>query len=540
MTALHADKILLSECVFTANTLQPFAGAVAIKGDTIIGVGKAEEVARYRGPDTEVLDFGDATILPGFNDSHVHFSQAATTWDPDFCIPLFDCLTKNQCIERIADFAAAHPDSPWVYGFGWGATAPWELETPPTAADLDAIDAVRPICMVHFTGHNIWCNSRALELAGIDCGTPDPEGGEIVRDADGNPTGFLVEEASHPVGALALNVPNLASSLRKLMATFVSQGITSVGDVFPREVSNDVYATYGEMERKGDMLLRVTFFPSLLDVDEVAGLRDTYCSDWVRVGGVKQLMDGILEAGTAWMIDPYVDSDDHFGAPNLTEEQFEHFVMKADAAGLAVRAHCIGDATARMVIDVHERVQRVHGKKGLRHCLEHLETAQASDLERMAALDLCACIQPLHSVYGQNESAYEQYIGDRANHTWRFADMLKMGIHIGISTDFPAAASSNPMDVLQGAMTRALPDGSHVDSYQVDQVLTMGEALQAMTRGSAYVETFEHRVGTLEEGKLADIVVMDRDLFAIEDTLSIHEASPQMTMVGGAVVFQAE
>lgn len=539
MTALTADKILLSESVFTANTLQPFAGAVAIKGDTIIGVGKADEIARYRGPETEVLDFGDATILPGFNDSHLHFPSAAATWDPDFCVPLFDCVTKEECLERIAAFAAAHPDNPWVYGFGWGATVPWELETPPTAADLDAIAADRPICMTHFTGHNIWCNTRALELGNITRDTPDPEGGEIVRDENGEATGLLLEEASHPVGALALDVPDLASSMRKLMETFVSQGITAVGDVFPREVSNDVYATYGEMERNGDMLLRVTFFPSLLDVDEAARLRDEYHSDWVRVGGVKQLMDGILEAGTAWMIEPYVDADDHFGAPNLTEEQFEDLVLRADAAGLPVRAHCIGDATARMVIDVHERVQNAHGKKGLRHCLEHLETAQESDLARMAPLDLCACIQPLHSVYGQNESAYEQYIGDRANHTWRFADMADMGIHMGISTDFPAAASSVPMDVLQGAVTRALPDGSHVDNYQVDQVLTLGQALQDMTYGSAYVESFDHRIGTLEEGKLADIVVMDRDLFAIANPLTIHEATPQVTMVGGQIVYDA-
>lgn len=538
MALQHADRILLSESIFTANTLEPFAGAVAVKGEDIIGVGKADEMARYKGPDTEVLDFGDATIVPGFNDSHLHFSFGAAQSDPDFCVVVLDCHTKEETLRLIRAFSDAHPDNPWVYGFGWGAT-PWEVEQPPTRQDLDAIDAVRPVCLTHFSGHTVWCNTKALELAGITRDTPDPEGGTIVRDEQGEPTGWLLEEASHPVGTLALNVPDLASSIRKLMVSFARQGITAVGDVFPHEVSNDVYATYAQMEAAGEMTCRITFFPSLLDVPHAAALRDEYHSDWVRVGGVKQLMDGILEAQTAWMLSPYLGSDTHAGAPILTEEQFEEQVMQADAAGLPVRAHAIGDATARMVIDVHERVQKAHGKKGLRHCIEHLETTQASDIERMQALELCACVQPLHAVYGTNLSDYGQYVGDRANRTWRFADMLKEGVHLAIGTDFPAAASTEPMQVLQGAVTRCLPDGSHIDDYQADQVLTMGQALQGMTQGSAYVESFDHRIGTLEEGKLADIVVMDRNLFAIEDPFDIQNAKVRMTMVGGRIVYDA-
>ncbi len=537
-----ADVVLISKSLFTANKRVPRAGGIAVRGNRIVAVGSVEDVQNYIGADTRVIDCGSKTVMPGLIDSHMHFALASTQRDEDFCVVVEGLHSKEEALARISEFAKSHPTNPWIYGWGWDA-AMWEVQDLPTKTDLDAIDSQRPICISHFTMHTSWCNSKALELAGITKDTPDPEGGVIVRDENGEPTGVLLEHpASCLVADMALFNPHLDDSIRKMLARFRSLGITSIGDMFPRDITNDnVYETYKALEGSGELTCRINFFPSLLDVPAAAAMRNEYCSDKLRVAGVKQILDGIVEAHTARMIDPYEGEPDNYGEYTLSPEEYEKHVMEADAAGLAVRTHCIGDQAARTALDVYERVQTKHGAKGLRNCIEHAEAITDEDMKRLHALDVNVSVQPLHATFGTVSGFYDTCIGaDRAAHCWRFRKLLDSGAHVGFSTDFPAAPTVEPMMVLQAAVNRRMPDGFPEQGMHPEYAVTLGEALQCMTQGSSYVVGSDAKVGTLQEGKLADIIVLDRDLFAVEDTMELNQAHVMLTMIDGDVVYEAD
>ena len=533
-----ADRILLSEAVFTGNTLEPLAGGVAIAGDRVLAAGPKDEVMALAGPDTEVTDYGDQLIAPGFNDSHVHFASAAAYDDPDFCVNLMGCTSEQECAERVRAFCEAHPDNEWVYGLGWD-TAIWDDHAAPTRDSLDCFAPDQPICLSSFDHHAVWVNGAALAKAGITAATPQPEGGEIVHDESGRPVGLLLgQPASTMVSDLALQVKGLKGSILRLLDVFRELGITAVGDMFPRDLSNDdIYDTYREIEQDGDLTCRITFFPSLLEIPEALDLRAQLRGTHLRVGGVKQVLDGVIEAHTAFMLEPYEGTDQR-GETNLPPDEFKRLVRAADAAGLPVRVHCIGDASARLALDAHEEAQRANGRKELHHCLEHIETIVDEDIERMAALGVGASVQPLHATFGSSTGFYDVCIGaDRASRCWRFRTVRDAGVPLGLSTDFPAAPMVEPLQVLYAAVARCMPDGEPAEGFHREYALALGEALQCMTQGSAWVESFDHELGTLEPGKLADLVVIDRNLFAVDDLHEIAEASVVTTIVGGETVF---
>ncbi|MEG0323294.1 MAG: amidohydrolase family protein, partial [Raoultibacter sp.] len=295
-----ADYILLSDAVFTGETLEPFAGGVVVDGKKIVAVGTKDDVLALRGSDTEVIDCGNKLIAPGFNDSHLHFASGAAMNDPDFCVNLMGCESEVECASRVQAFCEAHPDNEWVYGVGWD-TAMWENHTLPSRETLDAFAPNQPICLSSFDHHAVWANGAALAAAGITSATPQPEGGEIVHDETGRPTGLLLgQPASMQVSELALHVKGLKGSILRLLDIFKGLGITAVGDMFPRDLSNDdIYDIYQEIEDEGDLSCRVTFFPSLLEIPEALYLRTICDSDRLRVGGVKQVLDGVIEAQTA-------------------------------------------------------------------------------------------------------------------------------------------------------------------------------------------------------------------------------------------------
>ncbi|MDY2777627.1 MAG: amidohydrolase [Collinsella sp.] len=533
------DRILLSNAVFTGNSLMPFPGGVAISGNKIVGVGSKEDMVALGSDTTEIEDFGDRLIMPGFNDSHLHFASGSAMDDPDFCVNLMDCRSEAECAEKVRAFCERHPDREWVYGLGWD-TAMWEDHTPPTKASLDAFSPDQAICLSSFDHHAVWSNSAALDRVGIDADTPQPEGGEIVHDDAGEPTGLLLgQPASMKVSIPALYVDGLDKSIARLLGIFKSLGITAVGDMFPRDLSNeDIYEIYKNIEDRGELTCRVTVFPSLFEIADALKLRNALCSDRLRIGGVKQVLDGVIEAHTAFMLEPY-EGGDFRGETNLPKDQFIDLVCQADASGLPVRVHCIGDAAARLALDAHERAQKLNGKKGLHHCLEHIETIADEDIERMARLDISGCVQPLHATFGSSTGFYNACIGDeRASRCWRFRNILDEGVRLGISTDFPAAPLLDPLQVVYASVSRCMPDGSPSEGFHKEYALTLGETLQCMTQGSAWVESFETKIGTLEPGKLADIVVLDRDLFKVEDVHEIAESSVILTMMDGEVIYR--
>lgn len=538
-----ADYLLRSSAVFTGNELEPFAGSVAIRGNEIIAVGDEEEVGSVCGGSTRIVECGDRLIMPGFIDAHMHFPLASVQNDPDFCIFLMDTKSEEECVERVRAFAESHPGDGWIYGCGWYSQV-WDNPVDPTKESLDALGLDRPVCLSDFSMHCAWCNSVALDLVGLTPDTPQPEGGVIRHDADGNLTGLLDEPpATDYVLNRVLDVPDLKASLKKSLRRFAQLGITGIGDMFPRGVTcNNVYETYQELADEGDLTMRIAFFPDLEDIAEAKRLRSEYHSDFVRCGGVKIILDGCIEAHTAYMKEPYLDTDDpsFVSEPSVSPEHLKALVRQADAAGLPVRVHAIGNATASLALDAFVEAIEANGFKGLRHAIEHTDTLCFEDIARMNRLGIAAAVQPQHPIGGLGLGIFEASIGpDLTAKMWRYREELDGGVHLGFSTDWPAVMSINPLDTIYAAVTRCEFDGTPEGGYFPEMAVTLGEALQCHTQGSAYVDGMESCVGTLEPGKLADLIVLDRNLFAC-DPLEVRKAQIELTMVDGAVVYAAD
>lgn len=543
--AAYADCIITTEALFTANALRPEPGAVAIIGNEIVEVGPWDEVNRLAGPKTEVIDAGSHLVMPGFNDSHMHFALGSIQNDEDFCVDLLFTKSEQECAERVAAFAETHPDNPWIYGWGWTSSA-WENLTDPTCASLDALNIERPICLSDFSMHVAWLNSAALKAIGVDADFPDPKGGVIRRDEDGNPTGVLCEPpATNLALDIVLDVPDLKASLRKTMARFASLGITAVSDMFPRGVTcDDVYGTYQEMADEGESTLRISFYPSMEDIDGALRERREHHGDAVRCAGTKLLMDGCVEAYTAFMHEPYLDAPngqaDYCGEFEHEQSELDELVIASDAAGFAPRIHAIGDATATMVIDAYQAAIEANGFKGTRFCIEHTDNLRFSDIVRMNHLGIAAAIQPQHPIGGFPLGMYEVALGEeRTSHMWRYREEMDGGVRLGLGTDWPAVMSVDPLDTIYAVVTRSGFEGDPPEGFFRENALTLGEALQAHTVGSAYVEGFESRVGTLEAGKLADIVVLDGNPFTM-DLMDLRSLNVALTMFDGRIVYRAE
>lgn len=539
---MAVDYIIKTSALFTADELVPRPGAVAVSGEEIVSVGSAEEILSLAGADTQVIDAGDKLVMPGFNDSHMHFSLGSVQTDEDFCVDLLFLPSEQACLDAVKKFADEHPDNPIIYGCGWCAQA-WEDQHDPDKRSLDALGINRPICLSDFSMHMAWVNSAALKLGGITAETPDPEGGVIRRFENGEPSGLLCEPpATNRILDIVLNVPDFKGSLLKSMRRLNAMGVTAVGDMHPLGVTcPNVYGTYQELADADESTVRISFYPALDKLAAGRRERELHAGDRVRCAGLKLIMDGCVEAYTAYMHEPYLDAaegPDFRGVPSLPQEELDEFVCAADAEGFPIRIHAIGDATATMIIDAYEKAAKANGYKGLRHVIEHTDNLKAEDIVRMNRLGVSAAIQPQHPIGGFGQGMYELALGEeRMANMWRYREEVDGGVHLGLGTDWPAVMSLDPVDTIYAAVTRSEFSGEPAEGYFRNNALTLGEALQAHTRGSAYVENFENRVGTLEAGKLADIIVLDCNPFEM-DIMDLRSMNVELTMFNGKIVYQ--
>lgn len=538
-----ADIVIKSNALFTAETLAPAPGCIAIRGNEICAVGHAERVQKLIGPDTEVIDAGDKLVMPGFNDSHMHFALASLQKDEDFCCDLLFLPSQQACIDAVKDFAEAHPDNEWIYGQGWYSQA-WEDPTDPDCRSLDALGIDRPIVLSDFSMHVVWCNTAAMKAVGLDRNTPTPEGCVIRHFDNGEPSGFLAEpQATNILLDVVLNKSDLGVSLEKSMKRLNSLGVTAVGDMHPLGVSTPgVYDIYDQMARDGSGTLRISYYPALdAPIAESQAWREKHHGDQVRMAGLKYILDGCNEAYTAYMHEPYLNAPqgpDFCGEPACDQETLDAMVLQADENGFDVRIHAIGDASATMIIDSVEKARAAHGtNKGTRFEIEHTDNIKPEDIERMRKLGIGAAVQPQHPIGGFGQGFYEVALGEerRAN-LWRYREELDGGLHLGLGTDWPAVMSIDPIDTIYAAVTRSEFDGNPADGYFRNNALTLGEALQAHTAGSAYVEGFEHRVGTLSVGKLADVVILSGNPFEM-DPMDLRSLEVEKTIFDGRVVY---
>ncbi len=545
-----ADVVFRGGRIHTVSPAQPWAQAVAVTGNTISYVGDDAGAASLEGPDTRVVDLKGNLMLPGFVEGHIHpFLGSFLTSGVDLQVP-----TGADALAAIAAYAAEHPDGP-VRGFGWRV----DMFGPdgPTRQQLDRVLPDRPGFFFAIDGHSMWANSKALEIAGVGRDTPDPIPGfsYYVRDEHGEPTGYLLEidavlslvNAVDPISPHSMQTL-LESWLPKASAA----GITSVFDAGVPPIGEDqgaVIALYADLEQRGGLPFRVVASysvkaPPVDDaVAKLTDIRNRVSTELVTVGAVKIIGDGTQGGYTAWLIEPYADKPDSIGGSPFTEEQWRQLVREVDAAGFDVHVHACGEHTARTALDSIEAAIAVNPPRDRRHTIAHLVYVQDPDSQRFGKLGVTGQFSAnwMSADPDTMQNMAARYGQPRQELFYRAQDILRSGGRISLGTDWPAAgyfSTYKPLDSIQIGVTRQLigqPDAPVL--APADQKLTVAEAVHANTMGAAYQIRLDDRVGSVEVGKRADLIVLDSNIFEI-DPHNIHRATVTMTMMNGQVRHQ--
>jgi predicted amidohydrolase YtcJ len=531
-----ADLIITNANVWTVDSKLPKAQAVAIIGDRIVAVGSQADVQGWRGASTRVIDAAGKLVLPGFNDAHVHFVSGGQQLD---AVDLNDSTSAEEFVKRVAQQASKTPNKQWITGGDWDETK-WSPAQLPTKEMIDAVTPDNPVFLNRYDGHMSLANSIALRLAGVTASTPDPPGGSIVRDAQGNPTGALKDAA---MGYVFKVIPPLSHDQRlhavqRALSHAASLGVTSVQDMNPEYAD---IAVYSELLDRGQLTARIYAAPLITQVDDQVkiGIRRAFGSPYLRIGALKSYADGSLGSATAYFFEPFADQPNNHGL--LSDEMhpislMHDRMMKADAAGLQLCTHAIGDAGISAILDIYTDLVKVHGKADRRFRIEHAQHMAAKDFARFADLGVIASVQPYHAI--DDGRWAEKRIGhDRASRTYAFRTFLNDGVRVAFGTDWNVAPL-NPMLTLYAATTRATLDGKNPNGWFPAQKLTVVEAVQAYTMGSAYAEFQDQEKGSITPGKLADMVIVNDDIFQI-DPVKIRDVKVTKTIVGGKVVWEA-
>lgn len=541
---VSADLVIKSDAVFTGDGSSPFKGGVAIAGDKIVACGDDRHLAPFIGENTEVREYGDKLIMPGIIDTHTHFAQGSMTTDPDFCVNLIDCTSFEQCMERVVEFGKTHPDNEWLVGVQV-IQFQWDVPEMPTAAQIDAYISDRPVFLSQVDMHTFSANTCAMEKIGLTRDTPDPVGGKILKDEAGEPTGVFSNNAGALFMDLVYNPPleRACESFEKTARRAASYGITSVGCVNPTFVSmENPFAVFADLNREGRFPLRAFIYSDLFDldtktIDEIKA-EHNFPGTTIEWNGLKQFIDGVCSDHTAWMIDPYTNNPESCGEPAVEPEHLRRDILKACELGVATRIHAIGDQAIRYVLDSFEEAEKLYGKKGLRHSMEHNETVQPEDLPRYVELGISPSFQPWHMMLDMADLAKDDAVGpERAALSWPLKSMQASGANIHLGSDFPVVGIE-PMVEVYGAVWRMLEDGSNPEGWFPEERITMTEALRAYTYNAAYAMGVEDRIGTLACGKEADICVLDHNLFTASPA-EVLETTSVLTVLGGKIVHEA-
>jgi predicted amidohydrolase YtcJ len=513
---------------WTGDPRRPWADALVAAGERITFAGSSAEARKSLRASTQVIDARGAMLVPGFIDSHIHFLEGGAGLAS---VQLRDARTRDDFVRRIAEFARTAPPGRWITNGDWDH-AWWGGELP-TRAWIDAVTPNNPVWVSRLDHHMSLANGAALRLAGVDRTTRDVPGGTIVRDAAGEPTGILKDNAEQLVDRV-LPAPTEDESMRALDAamTYVaSHGVTSVHHMGTWE---DL-AVFERAHRRGGLRTRIY---AAVPIHTWRRLRDVVAEhgrgdDWLRIGGLKGFVDGSLGSHTAAMLAPYDDAPEDTGLLVNSVDDLYEWIAHADRAGLHSITHAIGDRAIRVLLDIYERVAREHGPRDRRARVEHAQHIAPADLPRFGALGVIASVQPYHAI--DDGRWLERVIGrERANGTYAFRSLLDSGARLACGSDWPVAPAT-PLEGIYAAVTRRTNDGAHPDGWHPEQCLTVEEALRGYTTGAAYASFDERVKGMLARGMLADVALIDRDLTRAAPE-SIAEARIVMTVVGGRVV----
>jgi hypothetical protein len=529
-----ADTILVNGNIWTGDARIPKAEAVACWGERIVAVGTETEIRKTAASTAEVIDLAGALVLPGFIDSHVHFLNGGYSL---LAVQLRDA-TREEFVARIAAKAKDLPKGEWILNGEWDHERFLPVELP-RRDWIDSATPDHPVCVNRLDGHMILANSLALKIAGVTKSTPTPPGGEIVRDpATGEPTGILKDAAMDLVYRRVPD-PTPAQNLRAAEAALAEaarRGVTSVHDV-SGEAGFDIYQ---DLLKAGKLTTRISFYVPITSVDVVARMKmkSGFGDDRLRFAGLKGFADGSLGSATAYFDEPYADNPATSGilvAEMYPEGIMEERILKGDRAGLQAGIHAIGDRANAVILDIFERVAAANGPRDRRFRIEHAQHLRPADFARYAKLGVIASVQPYHAI--DDGRWAERKIGpERAKTTYAFRTFLNNGVVLACGSDWPVA----PMDPVLGiyaAVTRATLDGRQPGGWVPGEKISVEEAVGGFTQGGAYAEFAENDKGTIAAGKLADLVVLDTDIFAVAPE-KIREAKVLMTICGGKVVFR--
>jgi hypothetical protein len=529
-----ATLIITNAAVYTVDKQHPKAEAVAVIGDRIVALGSRADIDLWRGPKTKVIDAGGKLLLPGFNDAHVHFMQGGAQLEQ---VQLTDASTPQEFAKRIAAQVAKTPKGAWVLGGRWDETK-WPDPQLPTKELVDPVSGETPIFVERYDGHEALANSAAMKLAGVNAKTRDVPGGVVVRDASGNPTGILKDAAQELIykAVPPMSHEQRVRIARRAAAHATSLGVTSVQHMNPEFA--DV-AAYSELAEKGELTTRIYAAPMETEWKKQAevGIRHAWGSSFLRLGAVKGYADGSLGSGTAYMFEPFDDDPGNRGL--LSDEMYppgamRDRLMQADAAGLQLRVHAIGDRGVSVTLDIFAEIEKEHGDHDQRFTIEHAQHMAEKDFARFAKLHVIASMQPYHAI-DDGRWAEKRLGHERARYSYAWRSFLDHGVPLAFGTDWPVA----PLDPILGlyaAVTRAPLDGRNPNGWIPEQKITLAQAVEAYTMGSAFAEFQEHKKGSITPGKLADLVILSDNIFDLKPE-AIRNVKVQTTIVGGKVVY---
>ncbi len=536
-----ADIIFEGGTIATMDAAAPRAEAVAVRAGRVVFAGPLREIRRFAGPDTRLVDLRGRMLLPAFQDSHVHLVMGGVE---SLQCNLAGLKTREEVFARITAYAAANPGRAWVLGGGWDL--PIFPQANPRKDDLDALVPDRPAALGSADGHSLWLNSRALAAAKITAATPDPPAGRIERTpGTREPSGTLRETAQRLVDPVVppLTPGDYLQGLRAGMALAHRLGIVSIIEA---RADDAIAAAYETLDRSGELRLNASLS---LEVDprgdpaaetaRVTALRTRLAGRRIKADEAKIFIDGVVEAHTAVLLAPYLDRPGDRGEPRLDAAAMRAMAIALDAAGFQIHVHAIGDGAVRMALDAFEAAAAVNGRRDARHHVAHLEMIDPADVPRFAGLGVVADFQALWAQPDLYITDLTQPIlgPERSARLYPIGEVAASGATIAGGSDW-SVSSMDPLEAVQEGVTRRRPEDGEGPAWLPEQAVTLQRMLEAYTIGGAFVARREKEAGSIEAGKKADLVVLDRDLYAVPAT-RIREARVLWTLLDGAEVYRS-
>jgi predicted amidohydrolase YtcJ len=553
-----ADLVLTNARIETMDdAAHEWAGALAIRGESIVAVSyitrdaedlqkasaaKAPDIKPWLGTNTRIIDMRGAFVMPGFNDAHVHIGQSALT---KLAIDFTGVQSLAEFQQRIRENMKDRAPGEWITGFGWDQTL-WPGRRDPTRADLDAVSTTHPMFFARVDGHVAVANSLALKIADVTHNTAEPATGHIVRDPRTNePTGLLQEDGATNLVFSKIAAPSTAERRRGIelvLADAARNGITSLQDCSYLEISRDVsfskenFLIYQQLRKEGKLTARITeWLDFTLPLAKLEALRSEWGSSdpWLKTGALKAFLDGSLGSRTAALLAPYSDAPGTSGLLHMDEAKLTPMAIERDRAGFQLAFHAIGDRANHVALDTFAAVVAANGPRDRRDRVEHAQVVAPEDFARFGHLDIIASMQPSH-LLDDERWATGRLDPERSRGAYAWRTMEQNNVHLAFGTDHPVE-SLNPLRGIYACVTRELPQGSA--AWQPQESLPIKDCMRAYTVGSAYAEFEEKRKGTIAPGMLADLVVLNADLYDVRPG-DLLTRKVKMTIAGGSIVYQ--